>query len=46
MDLSGLDRFGGLESVRFDPSGFFRVEKADRWWLVMPDGAAFLSFGL
>ena len=43
---SRLDRFGGLESVRFDPSGFFRVEKADRWWLVTPDGSAFLSFGL
>ena len=41
-----LDRFGGLESVRFDSSGFFRVEKADRWWFVTPDGAAFLSFGL
>ena len=41
-----LDRFGGLESVHFDSSGFFRVEKADRWWLVTPDGAAFLSFGL
>jgi len=41
-----LDRFGGLESVHFTPTGFFRVEKADRWWLVTPDGAAFLSFGL
>jgi len=41
-----LDRFGGLESVRFGASGFFRVEKADRWWFVTPDGAAFLSFGL
>lgn len=42
----GLDRFGGLDSIRFDPSGFFRLEKADRWWFVTPDGAAFLSFGL
>jgi len=41
-----LDRFGGLESVRFDSTGFFRVEKADRWWFVTPDGAAFLSFGV
>ena len=41
-----LDRFGGLQSVRFESSGFFRVEKADRWWLVTPDGSAFLSFGL
>jgi hypothetical protein len=41
-----LDRFGGLRSVRFEPSGFFRVERTDRWWFVTPDGSAFLSFGL
>lgn len=41
-----LDSYGGLESVRFEATGFFRVEKGDRWWLVTPDGAAFLSFGL
>jgi hypothetical protein len=41
-----LDRFGGLKSVRFDSSGFFRVEKKARWWFVTPEGAAFLSFGL
>lgn len=41
-----LDRFGGLKAIRFEPSGFFRVEKTDRWWFVTPDGAAFLSFGL
>ena len=40
-----LDRYGGLKSVRFDPSGFFRLEKKRRWWLVTPDGSAFLSFG-
>jgi hypothetical protein len=45
-DPPGLDRFGGLKSIRFDSSGFFRLEKADRWWLVTPDGSAFLSFGL
>lgn len=45
-DLPDLDRFGGLKAVRFDASGFFRLEKADRWWLVTPDGSAFLSFGL
>ena len=37
-----LDRFRGLESVQFKPSGYFRVEKADRWWFVTPDGSAFL----
>jgi hypothetical protein len=41
----GLDRFGGWTSIRFEPSGFFRVDKADRWWFVTPEGAAFLSFG-
>ncbi len=41
-----LDRFGGLESLRFEASGFFRMEKADRWWFVTPEGGAFLSFGL
>jgi len=46
INSRSLDRFGGLESVRFDSTGFFRVEEADRWWFVTPDGAAFLSFGL
>ena len=41
-----LDQYGGLESLRFDATGFFRVEKRDRWWLVTPGGSAFLSFGL
>jgi len=41
-----LDRFGGLKSRRFEASGYFRVHKADRWWLVTPEGSAFLSFGL
>lgn len=41
-----LDSYGGLKSVRLEASGFFRVEKADRWWFVTPGGAAFLSFGL
>ena len=43
---SRLDRFGGLESVHFDATGLFRIEKGNRWWLVTPDGGAFLSFGL
>ncbi len=40
-----LDRFGGWTGRRFEASGFFRVEKDERWWLVTPDGNAFLSFG-
>lgn len=41
-----LDRFGGWTGLKFEPTGFFRVEKRDRWWLVTPDGNAFLSFGI
>lgn len=46
LESTALDRFGGLKSVRFDASGYFRIEKTDRWWFVTPDGNAFLSFGL
>jgi len=41
-----LDRFGGWRGVRFEASGYFRLEKKERWWLVTPEGNAFLSFGL
>ncbi len=41
-----LDRFGGWTVKKFKATGFFRVEKADRWWIVTPDGYAFLSFGI
>ena len=42
-----LDRFGGLESRRETASGFFRTERIDdRWWLVDPDGAVFISRGM
>lgn len=41
-----MDRFGGWTGRKFEPTGFFRVEKDDRWWLVTPEGNAFLSFGI
>ena len=41
-----LDQYGGLKSIQFEASGFFRVERGERWWFVTPDGNAFLSFGL
>ena len=41
-----LDRFGGWTGRRFDATGYFRVQKDDRWWLVTPEGNAFLSFGI
>lgn len=40
------DRFGGWKGRAFEATGFFRVEKDDRWWLVTPEGNAFLSFGI
>ena len=40
------DSYGGCFDVTFGDTGFFRLEKADRWWLVTPAGHAFLSFGL
>ena len=45
-DAGGLDRFGGWMGKKFAATGFFRVEKDDRWWLVTPEGNAFLSFGI
>jgi hypothetical protein len=41
---SGL--VGGWKAKRFNATGFFRVEKEDRWWLVTPEGNAFLSRGI
>jgi hypothetical protein len=40
------DKYGGFTEITFKPSGFFRLEKTDRWWFVTPEGNAFLSFGL
>src|SRR5262245_27137724 len=41
-----LDQYGGLRAVRSEASGFFRVEKRDRWWLVTPAGHGWLGFGV
>ena len=46
MSKHALDQFGGWTGKRFEATGFFRVEKEDRWWLVTPEGNAFLSFGI
>ena len=40
------DRFGGWTGRKFQATGFFRIEKDERWWLVTPEGNAFLSFGI
>ena len=46
MDATTLDRFGGWSGKKFKATGFFRIEKDERWWLVTPEGNAFLSFGI
>ncbi|MBN1341834.1 MAG: beta-agarase [Phycisphaerae bacterium] len=44
-DLS-FDRFGGWKDVRFGPGRFFRTHfDGRRWWLVTPEGHAFISIG-
>jgi len=40
------DKFGGWTARKFEATGFFRTAKDDRWWLVTPEGNAFLSFGI
>src|SRR5210317_388906 len=40
------DKYGGWTGKKFKATGFFRVVKDDRWWVVSPDGNAFLSFGI
>ena len=41
-----LDRFGGWTKKRFAKTGYFRLDRDDRWWIVTPDGHGFLSFGV
>jgi hypothetical protein len=43
---AALDRYGGLKALRFEATGFFRLERRDRWWFVTPEGHAWLGFGL
>ncbi len=41
------DKFGGIRTGRFTPGKYFRLEReGPRWWLVTPEGGAFLSFGV
>jgi len=41
-------RYGGWLQLRFEPSGFFRVQQHQdgRWWFVDPEGYAFFSTGM
>ncbi len=43
----GWSRWGGLASLRFEATGWFRTHHdGRRWWLVDPDGYAFFSNGV
>lgn len=40
-------RYGGWKAKQFEATGFFRTEHdGQRWWLVDPEGFAFLSMGM
>lgn len=41
-----LDKYGGWKGKKFKATGFFRAEKDERWWLVTPEGNAFISLGI
>lgn len=42
-----FDQFGGLKSIHFGPGEYFRTEHdGKRWWLVTPEGNAYLSIGV
>ena len=43
FDYLDRDRFGGWRCKQFKASGFFRTEHdGKRWWLVTPEGNAFI----
>ncbi|OIK09871.1 agarase [Bacillus sp. MUM 13] len=42
-----MDLYGGNEKRKFEGTGYFRLEKeSDRWWLVDPEGSAFVTIGV
>jgi len=47
VDGTDLDRFGGWKAIYLGGTGFFRTHHdGRRWWLVTPEGHAFLSIGV
>lgn len=43
----GYSSYGGIMRKRFEPTGFFALDKENgRWWLKDPEGCAFFSCGL
>ena len=46
-ELSERDNYGGWNKLRFESTGFFQVSMRDGiWWLVTPQGNAFISKGV
>ncbi|MEZ0537834.1 beta-galactosidase [Caldicellulosiruptoraceae bacterium PP1] len=44
---NNLSGYGGWKNRKFHATGFFRTEfDGNRWWLVDPEGYAFISIGL
>lgn len=45
--MTTLDQYGGSKEINFPSTSFFRINRDDRrWWLVTPEGNAFLSHGV
>jgi hypothetical protein len=46
-EASRFDAYGGLKDLSFGAGKFFRTHNdGQRWWLVTPEGGAFLSLGV
>ena len=46
-EASQFDAYGGLKDVSFGAGKYFRTHNdGQRWWLVTPEGGAFLSLGV
>lgn len=42
----GYSKYGGWKKKQFEATGYFRTQKeGERWWLVDPEGYAFISAG-
>lgn len=39
-------KYGGCTEITFPAKGYFYLHRTDRWWLVDPEGNAFLSLGI
>jgi len=47
QDAPAFDQYGGLKDRNFGAGKCFRTHNdGERWWLVTPDGGAFLSLGV